>query len=92
MSESVAGSMPMTLRPLGTRGRIRRGMASSGKPITGDGARHAGRHTSPDEMRKNQYSTPADNGPGTSISAVARRHGLSASQLFTWRRLVRHAG
>ncbi|GJE14798.1 hypothetical protein FOHLNKBM_5873 [Methylobacterium longum] len=31
-------------------------------------------------------------GPGTSISAVARRHGLSASQLFTWRRLVRQAG
>jgi transposase len=31
-------------------------------------------------------------GPGTSISAVARRHGLSASQLFTWRRLARQAG
>jgi transposase len=31
-------------------------------------------------------------GPGTSISAVARRHGLSASQLFTWRRLSRQAG
>ena len=31
-------------------------------------------------------------GPGTSISAVARRHGLSASQLFTWLRLVRQAG
>jgi transposase len=31
-------------------------------------------------------------GPGTSISAVARRHGLSASQLFTWRRLMRQAG
>ena len=30
--------------------------------------------------------------PHTSISAVARRHGLSASQLFTWRRLVRQAG
>ncbi len=30
-------------------------------------------------------------GPGTSISAVARRHGLSASQLFTWRRLMRQA-
>lgn len=30
--------------------------------------------------------------PGTSISAVARRHGLSASQLFTWRRLMRQAG
>ena len=30
-------------------------------------------------------------GPGTSISAAARRHGLSASQLFTWRRLVRQA-
>ena len=30
-------------------------------------------------------------GPGTSISAVARRHGLSASQLFTWRRLARQA-
>jgi transposase len=30
-------------------------------------------------------------GPGTSISAVARRHGLSASQLFTWRRLARRA-
>ena len=29
--------------------------------------------------------------PGTSISAVARRHGLSASQLFTWRRLARQA-
>ena len=28
-------------------------------------------------------------GPGTSIRAVARRHGLSASQLFTWRRLAR---
>ncbi|ACA15978.1 transposase IS3/IS911 family protein [Methylobacterium sp. 4-46] len=27
----------------------------------------------------------------TSISAVARRHGLSASQLFTWRRLARQA-
>lgn len=25
----------------------------------------------------------------TSISAVARRHGLSVSQLFTWRRLAR---
>jgi transposase len=24
----------------------------------------------------------------TSISAVARRHGLSVSQLFTWRRLA----
>lgn len=31
-------------------------------------------------------------GPGVSVSAVARRHGLSASQLFTWRRLARHAG
>jgi transposase len=31
-------------------------------------------------------------GPGTSISAVARRHGLNASQLFTWRRLARQAG
>ncbi len=30
-------------------------------------------------------------GPGTSISAVARRHGLSASQLFTLRRLARQA-
>ena len=29
--------------------------------------------------------------PYTSISAVARRHGLSASQLFTWRRLARQA-
>ena len=29
--------------------------------------------------------------PHTSISAVARRHGLSASQLFTWRRLARQA-
>lgn len=29
--------------------------------------------------------------PGASISAVARRHGLSASQLFTWRRLARLA-
>ncbi len=29
--------------------------------------------------------------PHTSISAVARRHGLSASQLFTWRRLARWA-
>ncbi|WP_244424538.1 IS66-like element accessory protein TnpA [Methylobacterium nodulans] len=29
--------------------------------------------------------------PNTSISAVARRHGLSASQLFTWRRLARQA-
>ena len=27
--------------------------------------------------------------PHTSISAVARRHGLSASQLFTWRRQLR---
>jgi transposase len=32
-----------------------------------------------------------NDGPGTSISAVARRNGLSASQLFTWRRLVRQA-
>ena len=30
-------------------------------------------------------------GSNTSVSAVARRHGLSASQLFTWRRLARHA-
>lgn len=30
-------------------------------------------------------------GPGASVSAVARRHGLSASQLFTWRRLARQA-
>ncbi len=30
-------------------------------------------------------------GPGNSIGAVARRHGLSASQMFTWRRLVRQA-
>lgn len=29
---------------------------------------------------------------GTSISAVARRYGLSASQLFTWRRLAHQAG
>ena len=28
-------------------------------------------------------------GPNTSISEVARRHGPSASQLFTWRRLAR---
>ncbi|MDE4915129.1 transposase [Methylobacterium sp. 092160098-2] len=28
-------------------------------------------------------------GPGTSISAVARRHRLSASQLFTWPRASR---
>ena len=27
--------------------------------------------------------------PGVSVSAVARRHGLSVSQLFTWRRLAR---
>ncbi|WP_409565386.1 transposase [Methylobacterium sp. J-001] len=31
-------------------------------------------------------------GPSTSISAVARRHGLNASRLFTWQRLVRQAG
>jgi transposase len=30
--------------------------------------------------------------PNTSISAVARRHGLSASQLFTWRRHARGSG
>ena len=30
--------------------------------------------------------------PGVSVSAVARRHGLSPSQLFTWRRLARHGG
>src|ERR1700712_4829430 len=30
--------------------------------------------------------------PNTSISAVARRHGLSASQLFTWRRQGRGSG
>lgn len=30
-------------------------------------------------------------GPGVAVSAVARRHGLSASQLFTWRRLARQA-
>lgn len=27
-----------------------------------------------------------------SVSATARRHGMSASQLFTWRRLVRDGG
>ena len=36
-------------------------MASSGKPISGDGARHAGRHTSPHEVRKNRAALGADN-------------------------------
>jgi transposase len=27
--------------------------------------------------------------PGVSVSAVARRHGVNANQLFTWRRLAR---
>ena len=26
--------------------------------------------------------------PGNSVSIVARRHGISANQLFTWRRLM----
>jgi transposase len=30
--------------------------------------------------------------PETSISEVARRHGLHASQLFAWRRLARDGG
>jgi transposase len=30
--------------------------------------------------------------PGTKVCAVARRHGLTPQQLFTWRRLAREAG
>jgi transposase len=30
-------------------------------------------------------------GAGTTVSAVARRHGLTGSQLFAWRRQVREA-
>lgn len=30
-------------------------------------------------------------GSGTTVSAVARRHGLTGSQLFTWRRHLRQA-
>src|SRR3712207_641656 len=29
-------------------------------------------------------------GPGASVSLVARRHGVNANQLFTWRRLAAH--
>ncbi|WP_431311959.1 transposase [Sphingomonas lacusdianchii] len=29
--------------------------------------------------------------PGMSLSLVARRHGIGAGQLFTWRRLMRRA-
>lgn len=30
--------------------------------------------------------------PGASVSAVARRHGLTPQQVFTWRRQARQAG
>ena len=51
----------------------------------------AGRRRTWSEDEKAAIVAESD-GPGTSISAVARRHGLSASQLFTWRRLARQAG
>jgi len=78
MSGSVASSMPTTFRPSGTRGRIRRGMASPRKPISGDGARHAGRHTSPYEVRKNHHSpgidTERQRQTGAAHSAGERAH------------------
>ncbi len=48
----------------------------------------AGRRRTWSEDEKAAIVAESDR-PGTSISAVARRHGLSASQLFTWRRLAR---
>ncbi|GJE53283.1 hypothetical protein GOFOIKOB_6361 [Methylobacterium tardum] len=51
----------------------------------------AGRRRTWTDEEKAAIITESD-GRGTSASAVARRHGLSASQLFTWRRLARQAG
>ncbi len=51
----------------------------------------AGRRRTWSDKEKAAIVAESD-GPGTSISAVARRHGLSASQLFTWRRLMRQVG
>lgn len=53
--------------------------------FTGSGRR---RTWSPDEKAAIIAESEA---PDISISAVARRHGLSTSQLFTWRRLARRA-
>ncbi len=50
----------------------------------------AGRRRTGSDEEKAAIVAESD-GPGTSISAVARRHGLSASQLFTLRRLARQA-
>lgn len=51
----------------------------------------AGRRRTWSEDEKAAIVAESD-GPGTSISAAARRHSLSASQLLTWRRLARQAG
>ena len=53
--------------------------------FTGSGRR---RTWSPDEKAAIIAESEA---PDISISAVARRYGLSTSQLFTWRRLARRA-
>ena len=71
-------------------------MSMSGRMAMLEPIRHlelftgAGRRRTWSDEEKATIVTESD-GPGTSISAVARRHGLSASQLFTWRRLVRLA-
>ena len=51
--------------------------------ITGTGRR---RHFSADDKARFVEETLA---PGAVVSEVARRHGLSPQQLFTWRRLMR---
>lgn len=51
--------------------------------ITGTGRR---RHFSADDKARFIEEALA---PGAVVSEVARRHGLSPQQLFTWRRLIR---
>lgn len=84
---SVGYGAPEDLRPMLMAGRMT--MSEPARRLelfTG-----AGRGRTWSDEEKAAIVAESD-GPRTSISAVARRHGLSASQLFTWRRLASQAG
>lgn len=51
----------------------------------------AGRRRRWSAEQKAQIVAESEEG-GASVSAVARRHGLTPQQLFAWRRAARHAG
>jgi transposase len=67
--------LDLTLDPKAARRRV--------EVITGGGG---GRHWSDDEKARAIEESLV---PGTVVSAVARRHGLTPQQLFTWRREAR---